>query len=85
MLPSPRFFYRLSGDVARRTISSDGGGIAAVSDSSHAGSRVPPGGEWSVLQASSFGRRQAPLSSSLDSRLAPPPLPPFFDNTFNTR
>ena len=69
-----------SGDVARRAVSSAGGG-AAVADSS----RLAPAGEWSALQASSLGRRQAPLSSSTDSRLAPPPLPPFFDNTLNSR
>ncbi len=69
-----------SGDVARRAVSSTGGG-AAVADSS----RLAPAGDWSALQASSLGRRQAPLSSSTDSRLAPPPLPPFFDNTLNSR
>jgi len=74
-----------SGDAARRIVPSAGGGVVADTVSSHTGSRVASGGESAALQASSLGRRQAPLSSSSDSRLAPPPLPPFFDNTFNTR
>ena len=71
------------GDAARRSTAE--GSVAAIADSSHAGSRVAASGDWSALPASSLARRHALPSSSSDSRLAPPPLPPFFDNTFNTR